>query len=280
MISTGLRRTVGLIFVLVAAAGMLLALFGIVQVWRLKTDLSSRLVESLDLTASTLNATGTGLDNVSDSLEKTAASLVLLERTSDTSVATISETMLLLETADDVIATQLPDTIAAVQDSLATAEQGAGLIDDVLRVVSRIPFISDVDYNPAVPLDQSIADISDSLSEIPKTLGSTSTQLESTRRNLLIFQDRFPELAEQLNAIEDNLLAMQDVVATYRRSLDRLVNLVEDAQQQAPGWLRTAAWVLTLLLFFVAFSLTGPLLYGWQFYQQVQRKQSSGTQEA
>lgn len=272
--SLRIKKIVGLVFMGVAVLGMLLALFGIVQVWRLKVELSTRLIESLDLTANTLIATGVGLDNVSDSLENTATSLVLLQRTSETTVQTISETLLLLETAEEVVTIKLPDTIGAVQDSLATAEQGAGLIDDVLRVLARIPFISNVNYNPAVPLDQSIADISASLSDIPETLTSTGTQLESTRANLLIFQDRFPELSEQLRAIENNLLAMQDVVATYRRSLDRVISLVEDAHEQAPGWLRTGAWVLTLLLFLLAFALSGPLLHGWQFYQQSQASQA------
>lgn len=280
VISPGIKKVVGLVFMVLAVAGMLLALFGIVQVWQLQSELSSRLVESLDLTVNTLNATNVGLDHVSDSLESTAASLTILQRTSDTTVQTIDEALLLLETADDVINTQLPETIGAVQDSLATAEQGASLIDDYLRLLSRIPFISSVTYNPTVPLGQSIADISESLNDIPETLASTGTQLESTRSNLMDFQERFPELSEQLQAIEGNLLAMQDVIATYHRSLDRVIEVVENARENVPNWLRTIAWVLTVLLFFLAFALTGPLLHGWQFFQQNQAAKTVPEQAA
>ncbi|MFN2195468.1 MAG: hypothetical protein ACK2UW_05010 [Anaerolineales bacterium] len=279
-ISSGINKVVGLVFMVLAGAGMLLSLFGIVQVWQLQTDLSARLVESLDLTVNTLNATNVGLDHVSDSLESTAASLTILQRTSDTSVKTIDEALLLLDTADDVINTQLSETIGAVQDSLATAEQGASLIDDYLRLLSRIPFISSVTYEPTVPLGQSIADISESLNDIPETLASTGTQLESTRSNLMDFQERFPELSEQLQAIEGNLLAMQDVIATYHRSLERVIEVVENAREKAPNGLRTIAWVLTALLFFLAFALTGPLLHGWQLFQQNQAAKTDSVQEA
>jgi predicted nucleic acid-binding Zn-ribbon protein len=271
MASPQVKKALGILLVFVAVIGMLLAVAGLVQVWRLQARLSERAVASLALTADTLENTSAGLEILASSLDSTAASLQTLQTTTVSASDTISDTMLVLDSTATMLTSGIPATITAVQSSLATAEQGAGVIDDVLRILSGIPFISDVDYNPQTPLDQSIAEISASLEAIPEALQDTGEQLTNAGANLSGFEDSMVALSEQLVEIEADLNDMQGVVENYQDILDTANTAVGNLQRDVPVWIQRAAWVATLVLIWFGFAQLGPLLQGWGIYQANRR---------
>jgi methyl-accepting chemotaxis protein len=268
-----LKSFSGLILAVLSAAGILLVIFGLIQVWRVEQNVSQRLVVSLELTQETLETTTTGLEVVSASLENTASSLTLLKTTTDNTLLTIEDTVVLLDSTSTVVGEEIPATIGAIQVSLNTAEQGARLIDEVLRILSRIPFISNVNYNPETPLNESIAEISESMDAIPTSLQTTQTQLQTASTNIQKFQVSIEDLSDQVGDIQTNVEAMQEVVENYRTTFERATRLVENARRDAPGWVRTVAWGSTAILFWFGIAQAGTLIEGWKIFRNSQAPQ-------
>lgn len=267
MDNRNIKKWLGLFLVVVAVFGMLLVVFGLVVTWRFQAAIAARVDQALTLTGSTLDTTANGLNIVANSLENTAGSLGTLQDTSGQLVKAIDETTALLDNSAVVIGQDVPATIQAVQQSLVTAQEGAAVIDDVLGILSRIPFISDITYNPETPLDQSIGEIAAELDGIPGSLGDIGDQLQSTGETIAGFQGNIDQLTNQLGEIEASMGSMQGVIEEYQSLLEDAGTQVESLQEDVAGFIQAAAWVLTIVLIWFGFAQVGPLLQGWQIYQ-------------
>jgi predicted PurR-regulated permease PerM len=261
-----LKRVTGLLLVIIAVFGILLAVFALIQTWRLRASFTERVTQALDLTQSTLGNTRQGLEIVHDSLENTATGLDTLQQTTVAIGQTISDTVNLLEDTSTVIGQDVPQTIYSVQDSLAAAQQAAKVVDNVLRVLARIPFASGLAYNPDPPLDQTIADISTNLDDFPASLIKVGDQLKTSSENVSGMQANLDDLSAQLGDIQDNLTAMQVVVEDYQSLLDQASELTQNLYTDLPAWISSAAWIITVILIWFGFAQLGPLLQGWQIY--------------
>ena len=261
------KKWLGLFLVVIAVFGMLLAVFGLVVTWRFQSTIAGRVGQALVLTGSTLNTTADGLDIVANSLENTASSLATLQDTTGQLSLAIDNTVSLLENTSTVIGQDVPDTIQAVQESLVTAQDGAAVIDNVLRILSRIPFISNVTYNPETPLNESIGEIATQLEGTPESLGDIGNQLQSSSETIAGFDTNLGELTDQLGEIETNLSKMQGVIEEYQSLLEDARLQVGTLQEDVPGLIRATAWVITIVLVWFGFAQLGPLLQGWQIYQ-------------
>lgn len=262
-----LKKATGLLLVVIAVIGILLAIFGLIQTWRLSASFTERVTQGLDLTQTTLNTTQQGLEIVHTSLGNTITSLDTLQLSTAAIGQTISDTVNLLDNTSTVIGQDVPETIYSVQNSLAAAQQAATVVDNVLGALSRIPFVSGLTYNPDTPLNESIADISSNLADMPASLSSIGDQLKISGENVSGMQSKLGDLSLQLGDIQENLTAMKVVVEDYQKSLDQAIQLAQNLNDDIPAWTNSVAWIISVLLILLGFAQLGLLLQGWQVYQ-------------
>jgi hypothetical protein len=156
----------------------------------------------------------------------------------------------------------LPDAIGATQSSLASAQGSALLIDNVLSVLTSIPFSPVAQYKPAVPLHTALAQVSTSLDEIPASLAMINTSLISGKANLGQVEVELVNISETVKGISDNLDSAQKVVDQYKQITIQLKTGVEAVQLAAPGWITGIAWGATFFLVWLLIAQLGLYMQG------------------
>lgn len=101
-------------------------------------------------------------------LKTSVATIGNLEQTLTTTAETVESADPMLGEVSRLMKDQLPATILATQQSLATAEQSAEVIDNLLKSLSGIPLIGpSIGYQPEVPLSDALGQVADSLDGLP-----------------------------------------------------------------------------------------------------------------
>jgi hypothetical protein len=251
------KRPLGILFVIAATAGILLCLYGIFQTWRIRVSFSQSVDENLALLGETVETTRDGLDVVETVLETTAADLTLVRSSVFTLTLAIQDTNRILGSLEDLTATDLPASIDAAQTSLASAQTSAQLIDNMLATLARVPLLGLGAYQPEVPLNVALGDISTSLDPLKPSLQDISLGLADASTNLGSLADQLEVVSEASAEIDTALRDARTVIAEYRSTLTQLETNVSAAQTAVPGWTRSAAWVVTVLLGVLLFAQIG-----------------------
>lgn len=193
---------------LAAAVG---AVVGGVVTWMLLGSMAGSVADTVDVSRRALTAVGeTGrvvdgvFDDVADSLRDVQATLA------DTSL-TLTRASIVTRELGDVVSEDVPASLESVRASLP------GLIDTV-RVVDRtmrgLAFFG-VDYDPDIPLDESLIEIDRRLGELPGLLRSQQGTLADVAADLGTFSTSSLEISDDLAAIRLRLAEASVVLAGY-----------------------------------------------------------------
>lgn len=262
--SVMLRRIIGFLLVVAAVGGLLFSLYGLITVWRLRPVALKNANSSLDLVQASLNTTSQGLTVAGQSLDSTSASIRALESAVSVTSKTFEDTVPLFATLKDLTSDELPKTVESAQTSLLAAQESAKIIDSVLRALVSIPFVNKDIYNPPVPLDQALGDVSKSMDGLPAALKTIGTSMEATSDNLEVMRADMDQMATDIRGINTSLKDAQGVVAAYQQLVDDLDGKLKDIRPQVPGWLNSLAWFITLAFLWLGIAQFGLLLQGLQ----------------
>ncbi len=161
--SRTLSRLFGFILIITGLVGIAISSVGLTTLWRNKARMTERIHADLELTINALEATAEGLRIADQSLETAAVNITTMESTLTTVAESLAETPELLDAISDLISNDLPDTIGATQASLEAAQSSAEIIENVLIILTSIPFLPGDPYEPEVPLHVSLGEVSTSL---------------------------------------------------------------------------------------------------------------------
>jgi hypothetical protein len=234
---------VGVIAIVASAVGLIL---GLIMVG----NLSDYLEESIGVTESALGAVEETLgliESVSTEVEGAIGSAA-------DSIAAVAEAAGSasgdLESVADFLDGELQDSIQALLDTMPAAIQTAGVIDNTLSALSFVG----VNYNPDQPFDESLRAVEAALEGIPSQLG---TQAEAIR-GLVPISQQFAEdaaaTAESFQTLSEELATSQEVVDSYRATLDQAQAVVERTRSS----LSSSTWLLRVII--VLMTVTGVAL--------------------
>jgi hypothetical protein len=176
-----------------------------------------------------------------------------------------------------MVGEQLPATLRATQDTLASVAQSAKLIDDVLAVVTAIPFLGLERYNPEVPFHQGLDDVATSLDDIPTSLVTAQEGLGIASGSLEELEGDFATMGESIAGLTTSLEKGESVVVQYQDIIDDMQGLVASVKQGLPQWLRWLRLGLSLVLVWLGIAQIGLLTQGWEL---VSRSRSTGSEAA
>jgi hypothetical protein len=234
---------VGSIAIVASAIGLVL---GLVMVG----NLSDYLEESIGVTDSALVAVEETLGLV----ESVATEVEGAVRSAAQSIGAISEAAATasgdLDAVADFIDEDLSASIQALLDTMPAAIQTAGVIDNTLNALSFIG----VAYDPDQPFDESLMAVEEALEGIPAQL---MTQAEAIRGLAPVSQQFAADAAataESFETLSDELASSQQVVDSYRATLEQAQAVVERTRSS----LSATTWLLRLII--VLMTLTGVAL--------------------
>ena len=239
-------RITGLALVIAAVMGLVLSLAGLILLEGFASRISTNLLSTLEYLDRALAITSDGLETAESSLLAADSALDSLVSTLDgvnESLQGMDPTLTALST---LLGKDLPETIKATQDSLDSAQTSAKNIDNVLTSLSRIPFLGTLVYNPDVPLNETLGEISDSLDAIPRSLRDAKSGLDTADKNLATITsdlDNVTQSTDQIGlSIADALLVMDE----YQTLVADMQKRTKDFRQELPGQLRLATLAAAL----------------------------------
>ncbi len=261
---TLLRRSIGFLLVIAALGGIIFSVYGLVTIWRLRPVALQNANSGLELIQASLDTTDQGLMVADLSLDSTIASISALEAAVETSSKTFAQILPIMDTLTDLTSDELPQTVISAQTSLIAAQESARIIDSVLRALVAIPFVSRDIYNPPVPLNVALGDVSKSLDALPASLRSIGKDMDTSSDNMAIIRADMDQIAVTISSINLSLEAAQGVINQYQLLVNDLQKRVENASPKVPGWINNLAWFTTLAFLWLGMAQFGLLLQGLQ----------------
>lgn len=259
--SLGLRKVLAALMVCLTALGILLSIFILIQIWRNRQPVADKLSTMLEQSSTILQTTDEGLGVIDQVISNVYTSTIYLDEATQAFSHTVQSTNLFLDSADTFIGENLITTITNTQAALDSAQASAKVIDNILSAMSRIPLIG-INYNPTLPLNIALGEVSSSLDPLQGTLKNFQTNLGTTQDNLQVFTDQISVLDKNIIAIDKNLRQAQTTIDSYRSQVKSLKSWVDGAKNNLPTWISTFSWILTVIILWLVIIQIAIMLQG------------------
>ncbi|MCK5430014.1 MAG: hypothetical protein KAI94_11115 [Anaerolineales bacterium] len=269
------RRIISITMVILAVVSLIITVYGIVQIWQWREPVIENISDGLELASSTLQATADGLVVVGLSLDSVVNSISGLESTVTTLAKSIEDTAPLVSSLAILTGEVLPDAVTSAQTSLESAQDGARIIDTVLKALT---IFNRSAYEPQVPLHEALSEVSDGLNDIPESLGTMENSLTTTYDNLEVMQAEISLIAEDIGAINEGLEEGKKVIEQYQELIADMQTRIDRLQSRLPSLVNMLAWVLTFILVWLGITQIGLLGQGVAMFRTDDRKkEENGT---
>ncbi|MEA4909229.1 MAG: hypothetical protein GYA17_11905 [Chloroflexi bacterium] len=254
-------RLTGSLLIFAALLGAVVSISGLVALWSVQSQVVSSLTSASDLLGRTLTATGDLLNVADATLAQLEGDVDVLEATVSHLAGTIDTTTGVADSIASLVGDDLTGVVRDTQHSLDSVQSSAKLIDDTLRVITAIPFLG-TRYQPEVPLETSIAEVSGSLDDMPAALRKVERSLRDASGDAQTMSADIQTLSERVAELKTNLSAARQVIAQYQDILGEAQQGVTTLQANLPGWTRTLAWSFSALLAWLLIAQAGLLTQG------------------
>lgn len=255
------RKILALINVGLTAVGILISIFFLFEVWHYRTPVTEKLQSGMDQFSSVLQVSDEGLVVIDQVVKNVYTSTVYLDLASSAFSQTVESSSLFMDSAGTFVGDNLLTTITNTQMALDSAQSSAKVIDNILGTLSRVPLIG-INYNPAVPLNVALGEVSASLDPLHSTLKNFEANLDNTRVNMQEFSGQISSLNTNIQTIQANLDQAQLTIAKYRDQISSVKTWTADAKANLPRWLNTFAWIITLAIVWLILIQISILLQG------------------
>jgi chromosome segregation ATPase len=254
-----LQRIIGIILIITAIGGWLFSIFGVISIWRIKPQLTESLTNSLALTSDTLDATSRGLDLARDSFDIAVSSLNALQNTLDATATAFEASSPMFDTLITISNDNLPKSIEAIQNAMEGAKASAEVIDGVLRVLTI--FNSSL-YNPEVPMQDSLQEISDSLDSLPEAFTTMEDSLSTTQESMEEIKSEIESVSSDLDDIQTSIKEFDTVLVQYQELVKDLQGKIDSLQSNLDKYLTSIAILLTLFFIWMIAAQLGLFTQG------------------
>ncbi len=243
----GLRKILAFVIVGLTSLGILISLLLLFQVWRYRQPVTEKLQSSVNRFSSVLQISDDGLTVIDQVVKNVYTSTVYLDDATNAFSQTVQSTSMFMDSANTFVGDNLLTTITNTQTALGSAQASAKVIDNILSTMSKIPLIG-ITYNPAVPLNTALGDVSSSLDPLQNTLKDFQTNLEGTRTNMREFSDQISVLNKNILTIQANLNQAQVTIHKYRAQISSLQSWLLEIKTNLPAWMNIIAWIISLII--------------------------------
>jgi len=265
-------RIAGTTLIIAAILGVILSAAGMILIGVYSARLNANLTEALGGVSDTLGITSEGLDLSMSVLTEASTALDALVLTMEAVDASLEASKPTMDELSTLLGTDLPETIKSTQDSLASAQTSAKNIDAILGGLSKFPFLGSLVYNPEIPLNETLGEISDSLDGIPTTLSTAQKSLDRASKNFESVSgelDNITASADEIGSSTDDAMV---VIQDYQDLVGQLQSRVEGMQTSLPRTLNWVKLALVTLLIWLGLAQIGLIVQGCQLLAQARQK--------
>jgi methyl-accepting chemotaxis protein len=262
------RRIIGTLLILLGALGIALSALGVVYVWRAAEDVTIAAEDGLILVSDTLKDVERSLDVASTTLDGGVIAIDGLYTTTLDVSRTLSSTLVTVDEMAGLAEDDLPQSIEASLTALDALEETAAVIDQLLRSLQQLGLGG---YDPAVPLDQAVAEAGAGLAPVPESLRTMGAGLHQTSAGLDEVQSGIALMADHMMIIRQDVVDADVVLSSHRDNLQQLQTRVRNARRNVDRPIQTVAWGTTLLLIWIGLSQLAIVRWGIGLWQRRDR---------
>jgi methyl-accepting chemotaxis protein len=259
--SSTAKKLFGLVMICLSAIGLLISLFLIIQVWRVRQPVINGLQVALDHTTSLLQTTDDGLYIIDQVVSNVYSSTLYLDDATQTLANTMQSTDGFFNSASTFVGDDLSTIITNTQTALNSAQSSAAVVDNILGSIASVPFIG-LNYNPGTPLHTAIGEISSSLDPVQNSLKNFQSNLESTQSNMQALGDQISSLNDKVLVINQNLFQAKTTIEDYRSQVNSLKLSVAKAKTNLATWVTAVAAAITAMFLILVILLVAIVLQG------------------
>jgi phage-related protein len=206
------------------------------------------------------------LTEMIDVVDRVDASLSTVERSMIDASFILDDSRPLIDVASRVVAQDLPQALDDVQQSMPAVIEAAATIDQTLSLLSKFkfslpnPFGADwefslgVDYEPPVPLEESLVSLSANLEGIPDTMRSVEGDLVTADLNLAVMGDNLFDIAYDMDLMRAQIADINPEIEAMISNLGEVQSSLAATQDGYPRILGTTRKVFVGVM--VLFILT------------------------
>ncbi|MEJ2750843.1 MAG: hypothetical protein P8183_23490, partial [Anaerolineae bacterium] len=268
-----IRRLLGLVIIIIGLGGIALSVAGMTVAPHLidtiGDSLESNLIlvsESLDTVQETLLLAQSTVTEVTGGLDTVEASAVHLGQT-------LNQTRPLLDQISTIASDEVPQSLDAIQATMPDLVQVAAAIDDTLTILNRfkideqifgIPIRYDlgIDYNPAVPFDESVSSIGRSFETLPGQLRGLDAYVAVANDNLALISEDVLAISQDLDGVNGRIAELDPLLEDYLRTVVELNDSTRQTRQIILNELTNLKRIVIIALAWVALSQLAPLYLG------------------
>jgi methyl-accepting chemotaxis protein len=259
-----LLRVVGIALIVAGASGLIFGIVGLVALGQVQRSIEIYVSQNLGLIGDALAATSEGLALAESSLAQATSTLEALAGTAANTGEAMSGTVSTVDEVAEFLGEQLPATVATTQATLMSAATSAKLVDDVLALITGIPFLGTAQYNPEVPLHQGLEEIAAGLDGIPDSLDTVQDGLVAASDGLQRVGEDLHLMASDISQIATSVESAQSVLSQYQDVVVGLQDLIASLQEGLPEWLLWLRLGLSLVLIWLGIAQIGLMTQGWE----------------
>ncbi|MFH1636607.1 MAG: hypothetical protein ABIG63_21710 [Chloroflexota bacterium] len=234
-----------------------------------------RLDENLTLVVDNLDIANDLLQEIMDIMSSIEQTLTTVKRSTVDTTITLTDSRILLDEVSQVITQDVPEALDGVQESMPGVIEAAALVDDTLIMLSAfqfkipIPFGQDlviglgVDYNPEIPLDQALENLSSNLEDVPEDLRNMEDDLTTASVNLLVMRDDLSDLADDLFLMRAQVEDINPQIEAIATNVETTRDATRETQGRIPGLLRTVRNVFIGVMILLIISQIPSGYMGW-----------------
>jgi ABC-type transporter Mla subunit MlaD len=256
--------------VIVAIASLIVSAGGLIGLWTLKQNAVVAVSDAATLLTDTLATTDRALLAAEEVLQGAQGSIATLLSTTQSIAAALRDGQPTLNSVERMLTQEFPKTLDSVATAIDSASQAATAADDFLREISRIPLLN-LNYQPDVPLSQSIGRIGDSLSTFPDTLAEVGSGLLQLNSNLAVIANQVDGLGATIRQIDTSLRDLPSVLRDYQRQLARVLPTLQSIQAGVDQIVTLIALALTFILVWIMAVQMIVLASGWRWFKADRR---------
>lgn len=259
--STTLRRIMAIIMAVFSAVSLVATIFLIIQTWKASNQLEDQMISGINSTQESVITASRGLvatqlvmTDTQNILQSTVEMMLSLS-------ASLHEVPPVLKELEDLSGTSLPKTIENTKVSIVAAQDSAGRIEDMLALVSQIPFFPGGKYEPEVTLREALGLVGEDLDGFSQPLENMQDSLKSTRENLEDVEVGGVEVAEDLKQVALDLKTAGEGLDASLEQVEAFNRQLQILENRLPGWIRNATLVFTFILGWIGLAQIGWLIY-------------------
>jgi ABC-type transporter Mla subunit MlaD len=205
------------------------------------------LADSFAVTSDAVEAVDSTITVVDDALEVLDETLTGVDGVFESTDRTLSEVSAVVLSSGTLLQDEIPGQIDALQSAMEGLIGTANVVDGVLSAISIISFVG-VDYDPAVPLDDALADVNQRLGDVGDSLSGYSADLFSVAVSLNRLGEDLGGVGDSLGSLRSQVGESRQLISQYQEAAGSARELIDDAVGRLSG----QAWlvrVLAVLLF-------------------------------